>query len=240
MTGSSNRSATKACCSDFHLRRSAHERRSIVSALTVRGFLIVAAPRLLIACLVASATSVQAPAALASQTCNAASLGLTFHLPSDWACAVGGRTGVRYGALAPGRVAELRVYTTTVPGGVQIARYSVSLVAGVRQQYSRAGSGLSIQTARTTIGSGVPAFLITVSYHGVWMEGAGEEGTIKHVIYFFVRRNLLFEFDYSGVTPWVKKDAQIFTNSAKSIRVGRTAWQACSGSITSPLGFVRL
>ena len=42
-------------------------------------------------------------------------------------------------------------------------------------------------------------------------------------MYFFVRNGLLYEFDYSGVTPWVTKDLPNFTSSAKSIRFVQTA-----------------
>ena len=64
----------------------------------------------------------------------------------------------------------------------------------------------------------MPALLVTVHYDGRWLEGAGQEGEIVHLIYFFHRRAVLYEFDYSSVTPWATKYVPAFGASAKSVR----------------------
>jgi hypothetical protein len=67
------------------------------------------------------------------------------------------------------------------------------------------------------VGTVVSALRISASYQGVWLQGAGERGQITHLIYFVLRGGVLFEFDYSAVTPWATKDIPAFVASAQSV-----------------------
>jgi hypothetical protein len=153
-----------------------------------------------------------------TQTCKASNLGLTFTLPSDWACENGGAPPApRYAGVAPGRTAQLEVSTAQTTSSAPLSVYANKLVEAVRRQYAHAGTGLAITSTNTKVDSTVPALRVSASYQGVWLQGAGERGQITHLIYFVLRGGVLFAFDYSAVTPWATKDIPAFMASARSI-----------------------
>jgi len=152
-----------------------------------------------------------------TQRCRAVALKLTFTLPSDWACIRSTANGVRFAGQAPSRVGLLEVYSAGTPPGGSLVTYAEQLVGVVRRDFTGKGAHLKIASTSTRIAS-VPALLFTVHYDGRWLEGAGQEGEIVHLIYFFHRKGVLYEFDYSSVTPWATKYVPAFDASAKSVR----------------------
>jgi hypothetical protein len=77
---------------------------------------------------------------------------------------------------------------------------------------------LTVTSTSSELASGLLALRFQASYHGLWLRGAGETGRITHVIYFFQQGGLLYEFDYSSITPWAAELLPVFNASAKSIR----------------------
>jgi hypothetical protein len=159
-----------------------------------------------------------------TQTCRGIGLGISFVMPSDWSCGcqpgaiVSGHNPV-CGSEAPGNVAQLNVYARKTASTVDLSRSSPLIVASFRQDLARTGgSGVTVASSRTTVGSGTPALHVAGSYNGFWLQGAGQQGRIWHVQYYFSHGGLFYEFDYAGVTPWVTKYLRVFATSAKSIR----------------------
>ena len=153
-----------------------------------------------------------------TRTCKVVALHMTFTLPSDWSCVRGGANGVRYAGEAPGNIGTLEVYTAKTPPGTSLSNYASRLVGVVRGDFAKtAGTQLKVSSSATRIAS-LPALLVAVHYHGLWLHGAGQEGEIVHLIYFFHRKGVLYEFDFSSITPWATKYVPAFGASAKSIR----------------------
>ncbi len=149
-----------------------------------------------------------------TQTLKPKGLGLSFSMPSDWAGANGGPSGLRYEVIAPGRVENLSIYT--VKTAAPLSALATQLVAFTRKQFA-GYKGLKVANSSTTLGLSTPAVEIKVGYYGLWSDTA-TAGEIHQDIFLIIRAGVLIEFDYGGVDPWASKDAPVIAASVKSIR----------------------
>jgi len=164
-------------------------------------------------CVVAASVAATATGRVpTTQTFTPKGLGLSFAMPSDWAGSSGGPSGLRFSVAAPGRVANLSVYTG--PTASSLAVLKPRLVTLVRGEFAGSDPHTSLTQRTTMVGSSVPALVLTVRYHGVWTTKVGR---ITHVMYLFVRGGTLYDFDFSAVDPWTQKELPIFAASARSI-----------------------
>jgi hypothetical protein len=159
-----------------------------------------------------------------AQTCKPANLPFTFVLPADWSCEGAPPYGnvmpdAKAGGMAPGFAVQLNIYAAKTRASEPVSRYASSLLAAIQKQFTHAPN-LAISHVSTTVGASLSAVLITVSYRGASLQGAG---TISHVDYFFIVGGYLYEFDYSGVKQWVTKEIRAIKASARSIHFAITA-----------------
>jgi hypothetical protein len=153
-----------------------------------------------------------------TQTCTDKGLGFSFTIPADWSCDPAWEKeipGAVYAANAPARVAELGVYHAKVASDLPISSYTPTLVAVTRKIYGGI-PGVVITASRATVGARGPGVLIKVRYRGIY-PAAVVSGSVIHLAYFTLQNGALFEFDYSGVTPYVTKDLAAFAASVRSI-----------------------